>query len=126
MSKNKSDHKTHRNASHKTSQKTDQNPSSKAYTFVAVNNAHTAPQRWNRLVVPGFQMLLYRLDSIPGHANTYSLFVTNLVHLWAEERIVGSVVSTFLMYIGNCVCFIYPTRQFAYFSCFTLQLILLY
>lgn len=54
---------------------------------------HASPQQWNRLLVPEFQMLLYRLDYDPENANTYTLFVTNLVHLWYEERVVGSVVS---------------------------------
>lgn len=65
-----------------------------------------SPPRWNRLCIPGYQLLMYRLDCDPLNANTYTLFVTNMVHIWVEERVVGSVVRISFVFIYY-VCWIF-------------------
>lgn len=47
------------------------------------------PPRWNRLAVSGHQLLLYRIDV--DQEGFYSLFVTNMVDIWMEERVISLV-----------------------------------
>lgn len=86
-----------------------------------ISDHPNTPPRWNKLNIPGFKLLLYRLDLENENPNVYTLFVTNMVHIWVEERVITtSIVSLFVclfIIFGRelLLIFHYATRTLACF-----------